>query len=70
MLRECDTGYQYQLGDGYSKISHLLFMDDLKHHTKRSELWYQHMAEPVIETESVKILWDMNIQTDHVIEHR
>ena len=28
MLRECDTGYQYQLGDGYSKISHLLFMDD------------------------------------------
>ena len=33
-------------------------------------LWYQHTAEPVIETESVKILWDMNIQTDHSIEHR
>jgi len=28
------------------------------------------MTEPVIETESVKILWDMNIQMDHVIEHR
>ena len=25
---------------------------------------------PIIETESVKFLWDMNIQTDHVIEHR
>jgi len=23
-----------------------------------------------LETESVKILWDMNIQTDHVIECR
>ena len=28
MLRQCDTGYQ--LGDGHSKINHLLFMDDLK----------------------------------------
>jgi len=24
----------------------------------------------VIETEKVKILWDVIIQTDHVIEHR
>ena len=28
MLRQCDT--VYQLGDGHSKINHLLFMDDLK----------------------------------------
>jgi len=28
------------------------------------------MTELVIETDSVKILWDMNIQTDHVTEHR
>jgi len=36
------------------------------YHIKRSEQWYQHTTEPVIETENVKILWDMNIQTDHV----
>jgi len=40
------------------------------YHIKRSEQWYQHTTEPVIETESIKILWDMNIQTDHVMEHR
>jgi len=28
------------------------------YHIKHSELWYQHAAELVIETESVKILWD------------
>ena len=28
MLRQCDTCYH--LGDGHSKINHLLFMDDLK----------------------------------------
>ena len=40
------------------------------YHIKRSKQWYQHTTEPVIETESVKILWDMNIQMDHVSEHR
>ena len=28
------------------------------------------MPEKVEETDHVKILWDFNIQTDHVIEHR
>jgi len=30
-------------------------------HIKHSEQWYQHMAEPVIEMQSVKILWATNI---------
>ena len=43
----------------------------MKHnHIKYSEQWYQHTAKLVIETQSVKILWDMNFQMDHVIEHR
>ena len=37
---------------------------------KRSEQSYQHTAELVIQAESLKILWDMNIQMEHVIEHR
>ncbi len=32
--------------------------------------WYDHVPEKVVETDQVKILWDFNIQTDHVIEHR
>ena len=32
------------------------------------EKWYDHRAEKVIETDEVKILWDMQIQTDKVIE--
>ena len=32
--------------------------------------WYDHVPEKVKETDHVKILWDFNIQTDHVIEHR
>ena len=33
----------------------------------RCRKWYDHKTETVIENENVKILWDMSIQTDHVI---
>ena len=32
--------------------------------------WYNHVPQPVIENEMCKILWDFNVQTDHVIEAR
>ena len=30
--------------------------------------WYEHEAESVLENEDYKILWDLSIQTDNVIE--
>jgi hypothetical protein len=32
--------------------------------------WYTHRAEKVLEDEHTKLLWDFNVQTDRVIEHR
>ena len=32
--------------------------------------WYDHVPEKVTEIDHAKILWDFNIQTDHVINHR
>ena len=40
-----------------------------KYSVQCSQQWYQHTAEPVIDKENVKILWHVNIQTDHLIEH-
>ena len=34
------------------------------------EKWYEHEPAPVTENEECKILWDFNVQTDHVIEAR
>ena len=31
--------------------------------------WYSHKPEIVVENDKVKILWDFNMQTGHVIEH-
>ena len=39
---------------------------DLEHHEK----WYDHIAEGVIENDKIKLLWDINIQCDNVIEAR
>ena len=32
--------------------------------------WYNYKPASVLENDRVKILWDFNIQTDHVIQHR
>ena len=36
----------------------------------REVKWYNHKPASVVENDKVKILWDFNIQTDHVIQHR
>ena len=32
--------------------------------------WYMHNPAPVLENDSHKLLWDFNIQTDHLIPAR
>ena len=32
--------------------------------------WYYHKPARVVENDRIKILWDFNIQADHVIQHR
>ena len=34
-----------------------------------SEKWYNHQIRKVLETESVKIIWDFQIQTDQKVQH-
>ena len=37
---------------------------------ERSEKWYDHVAESVLENENYKLLWDFIVRTDHEIEAR
>ena len=34
------------------------------------EKWYEHVPDGVVENEEVKVLWNVNIQFDNVIEAR
>ena len=41
-----------------------------KNGLEHTEKWYEHTREGVIENEEVKVLWDINVQCDNVIEAR
>ena len=41
-----------------------------KYNLKRSEKWYEHTPEGVVENEEVKILWDLMIQFEREIKAR
>ena len=45
-------------------------LEALLYDLSRSEKWYDHQLDGVVGNERCKILWDMNIQCDHVIEAR
>jgi len=71
LTSECSKLAQLEYKNRRDKIAGIVHWSPCeKYGLPRSEQWYRHSAEPVIETEKVKILWDVNIQTDHVIEHR
>ena len=41
-----------------------------KNGLEHTEKWYEHIPEGVVENEEVKVLWDINVQCDNVIEAR
>ena len=41
-----------------------------KHNLERKEKWYEHCPEGAVEDDDVKLIWDINIQCDNVIEAR
>ena len=41
-----------------------------KHHLERKEKRYEHCPEGVMEDDDVKLIWDINIQCDNVMEAR
>ena len=41
-----------------------------KHNLERKEKWYEHCPEGVVEDDGVKLIWDINIQCDNVMEAR
>ena len=39
-----------------------------KNGLEHTEKWYDHVPEGAVENEEVKVLWDINVQCDNVIE--
>ena len=54
--------------DNVVKVVHWKLSE--KYHLEKKDKWYEHALDSVSENNEVKLLWDVNIQCDHVIEAR
>ena len=62
IVSECRVHAQTEYEGRHDKLAKVIHWDLCKK--------YDHVPEKVEETDHVKILWDFNIQKDHVIEQR
>ena len=71
IVSECRLHAQTEYKGRHDKLAKVIHWDLCKKYgVNVQSKWYDHVPEKGEETEHVKILWDFNIQTDHVIEHR
>ena len=71
ILSECKMLAQKEYKRRHDNIARLVHWKlCCKYDMSRGERWYEHQPEGVVENEKCKILWDMTIQCDHVIEAR
>ena len=54
--------------DTVAKLVHWKLCE--KYNLERKEKWYEHCPEGAVEDDDVKLIWDINIQCDNVIEAR
>ena len=73
LLSECSKMAQTEYKGRHDKVANIVHWGLCKNlGYKHQGNWYKHDGKqtPVLEDENSKILWDFNIQTDHVIEHK
>ena len=71
LIAECKKLAQRDYKNRHDNIAKIIHLELCERYDLAQEVqWYNHQQESVIENESVRILWDFNIQTDHYIEHR
>jgi hypothetical protein len=71
ILSECGKLAQGEYKKRHDRVALLIHWELCAiHGFQRSKNWFDHRAEPVIQNDNVKILWDFNIHTDRVIDAR
>lgn len=71
MICECKNLAQrgYKTGhDTVAKLDHWKLCK--KHNLERWETWYEHCSKAFVEEKYVKLIWDITLQSDNVMEAR
>ena len=68
---ECSKLAQKEYKRCHDNVAQIIHWEICKKYgLSRAEHWYNHKPEGVAENETIKVLWDININTDYEIEHR
>ena len=71
LISECEKLAQGEYKKRHDRVASIIHWELCGlHGFNRHKNWYEHTAQPVLENDSIKILWDFNIHTDRVIEAR
>ena len=71
IISECEKLAQKEYKRRHDNVAKRIHWELCKKHTlERKERWYDHNPDGTAENNDVKLLWDINIQCDHVIEAR
>ena len=67
----CEKLAQREYKRRYDNVARKVHWDFCKKNGwEHAEKWYEHVPEGVVENEEVKVLWDIKVQCDNVIEAR
>ena len=71
LIAECKSLTQKECKQRHDNIARIVHQELCQKFGLVGEVkWYIHKPAGVVENDTVKILWDFNIQKDHVIPHR
>ena len=71
LISECSKLAQREYKRRHDKVAKAVHWTLCKkHQLEASDKWYQHVPEPILQNEHVKLLWDYSIQTDQEVQAR
>ena len=71
LISECKNLAQKEYNQRHDNIARIVHLELCQKFGLVGEVkWYNHKPAGAVENDRVKILWDFNIQTDHVIQHK
>ena len=66
----CEKLVQREYKRRHDNVANMVHYKLCEKYGLESERWYEHEPESVVENDGVRLLWDVNIQCDHIIEAR
>ena len=71
LITECKKLTQKEYKQRHDNVARIVHLELCQKFGLVGEVkWYSHKPASVVENDRVQILWDFNIHTDHVIQHR